>query len=107
MSVFDEEPDGDPHGECRIEIESLRAQLVAKDAEIERLNEYMSALTDDKVSQTDELVKANAEIARLRAAFDTRQWTRKMSDAWHLAIPDLNTAFKDLLAATLEMVSER
>jgi len=25
--MFDEEPDGDPHGECALEIESLRAQI--------------------------------------------------------------------------------
>ena len=27
MSRFDEEPDGDPHGECEAEIKSLKYQL--------------------------------------------------------------------------------
>lgn len=35
MSLFDEEPDGDPHGECAAEIGSLQA-------EIKRLNDALT-----------------------------------------------------------------
>lgn len=33
---FDEEPDGDPHGECAAEIERLHAELAALRADAER-----------------------------------------------------------------------
>ena len=34
--MFDEEPDCDPHGECRAEIERLRADCKRKDRLLER-----------------------------------------------------------------------
>ena len=46
MSRFDEEPDGDPHGECAAEITRLRAEVEALKAENARLhtaNERMRA----------------------------------------------------------------
>ena len=46
MSRFDEEPDGDPHGECAAEIARLREEaanaLDAKDAEIAALQKQVS-----------------------------------------------------------------
>ena len=36
MSCFDEQPDGDPHGECAAEIESLRAQVALLQAAIRK-----------------------------------------------------------------------
>ena len=37
MSRFDEEPDGDPHGECALEIHRLEARIAELEAECERL----------------------------------------------------------------------
>ena len=37
MSRFDEEPDGDPHGECALEIHRLEARIAELEAEAARL----------------------------------------------------------------------
>lgn len=48
-----------------------------------------------------ELVKAEGERDRLAAAFEVREWTREMNRAWHLCIPDIHKAFKELKRAAL------
>jgi len=42
-----------------------------------------------------QLTAANVDLSVLRP----RNWTREMSDAWHRAIPNLEKAFDDLIAA--------
>ena len=44
------------------------------------------------------LTAANVDLSVLRP----RNWTREMSDAWHRAIPNLEKAFDDLIAAFKE-----
>jgi hypothetical protein len=44
------------------------------------------------------LTAANVDLSVLRP----RNWTREMSDAWHRAIPNLEKAFDDLIAAYKE-----
>ncbi len=51
MSRFDEEPDGDPHGECAAEIARLNAELreahnciVRLNADIDRLKAQLNAV---------------------------------------------------------------
>ena len=39
--MFDEQPDGNPHGECAEEIARLRADLAASQAECERMREAL------------------------------------------------------------------
>ena len=46
---FDEEPDGDPHGECAAEIHTLRAQLKAV------MHQYELEEKDNDVQRADRL----------------------------------------------------
>lgn len=45
-------------------------------------------------------LKRDAEIAALKAAFSPRRWTKEQNQAWHENIPNLQSAFEALLAAT-------
>ena len=46
-----------------------------------------------------QLSAARAREAQLLTAFNFRQWTPEMDRAWHRAIPNVQKAFTDLLAA--------
>jgi len=35
--MFDEEPDGDPHGECAMEIKTLQARIAELEAQVDAL----------------------------------------------------------------------
>lgn len=39
--MFDEQPDGDPHGECAAEIHRLTALLAAKQEELDKMREAL------------------------------------------------------------------
>ena len=45
------------------------------------------------------LQEAAAEIERLEAALNPRQWNQSLSDAWHRNIPDTTAAFRALREA--------
>jgi hypothetical protein len=63
MSFFDEEPDGDPHGECKAEIDRLRSDIeclaallrqAMPRAELELcLNRQLSAFTLVELTRVD------------------------------------------------------
>lgn len=57
-----------------------------------RLVIVRAAIGNIKTNEPKFLV--NTEIDNLR----TRNWTRKMSDAWHRALPNLEKAFDDLIS---------
>ncbi len=77
---FDEQPDGDPHGECALEIQRLNELLVAKDAELARethradcwvkaareLAQELGLNADDSKGSTQDWKHIKAELARLR-----------------------------------------
>ena len=48
--MFDEEPDGDPHGECAAEIHKLRAALLACARQAEALKREASMDQDSALS---------------------------------------------------------
>lgn len=45
--------------------------------------------------------RANADLEKLKRAMNPARWTEAMSNAWHLAIPDVQKAFADLHAAAM------
>lgn len=51
------------------------------------------------VEQRDRLA---AEVDALRLAMNPSRWDQRLSDAWHLAIPDLHKAFAELKAAAID-----
>lgn len=50
---FDEQPDGDPHGECAAEIHSLQERLAAAEARAERLAKSLKEIIDDLETRSD------------------------------------------------------
>ena len=68
MSRFDEEPDGDPHGECVLEIKRLTAELAAIRKEAETNQKWAFLEWMDKAE------RLTAELATLRAT-TFPQWT--------------------------------
>lgn len=76
--------------------EVYQAAALKRDAEIARLK-----LDNGILQMTDKsLSDRNAEIAALKAAFSPRRWTKEQNQAWHENIPNLQSAFEALLAAT-------
>lgn len=66
MSYFDEQPDGDPHGECAAEIHSLEAQLLAAQVENKRLRESLQMSYDSMTKSagwTRELMGNKADFS--------------------------------------------
>ena len=56
-------------------------------------------LETENASLRTQLSAARAREAQLLTAFNFRQWTPEMDRAWHRAIPNVQKAFTDLLAA--------
>lgn len=42
--MFDEQPDGDPHGECALEIKTLQARIAELEAQVDALRAERDAL---------------------------------------------------------------
>ena len=75
------------------------------DALVERARhlsaDLWNAKREDMSAFADALAALREENERLRAAFNPRKWDRGKSQAWDRAIPDVQKAFEDLLAAAL------
>ena len=52
-------------------------------------------------------ISSHDQLKVAREAFNTRKWSREMSDAWHTNIPDLQAAFTALLQQALKQIKER
>lgn len=63
MSRFDEEPDGDPHGECALEIHRLEARIAELEASVLKITADCNAVVCGK---SDRITELEAEVARLR-----------------------------------------
>ncbi len=79
--TFDEEPDGDPHGECVDEIERLRAKVetmskkayvngvLSRQGEVDRLNKKIGRM-EGQVSAYKEIVAAQKDLLIARCMED-------------------------------------
>lgn len=65
MSCFDEEPDGDPHGECAAEIARLNAEIEQCVAALPGVT-YMDPPDGGDVSVSEQLRRMAADAARYR-----------------------------------------
>ena len=63
MSRFDEEPDGDPHGECAAEIHRQADEITSLRAEVEALKSLSGRLKIEAQIHAQEARSANATIA--------------------------------------------
>ena len=68
MSGFDEEPDGDPHGECAMEISRLTKELAEATAELAAARKHLSYVY---MVQMNALVKPVMTYEEWLAAIDS------------------------------------
>lgn len=65
--VFDEQPDGDPHGECAAEIHRLEQQLDAIEAALGGGTAYMDPPDGGAPTLAERVARMGADAARYRA----------------------------------------
>lgn len=53
MNLFDEQPDGDPHGECAAEIRRLEARIAELEAKLAAAGKLRDAAMDYAIATTD------------------------------------------------------
>lgn len=70
MGVVDEDHATSLMTKAATALEQQARELADAKAEIKLLGEYMDDLTNAKVAQTDELVKAERELAEVRSAIE-------------------------------------
>jgi hypothetical protein len=80
---FDEQPDGDQHGECAEEIKRLERELAAMTAEKQRLQNLLKK--SERTELREENSALNAECAELRKDATRYRWIRA-AGAWESEI---------------------
>ena len=106
MSRFDEEPDGDPHGECALEIHRLEARIAELEASVLKITADCNAVVCGK---SDRITELEAEVARLRVDGGRYRWLREdcpwtlLAEVFKFPLQDENTYAANMVSLDREV----